>query len=130
MISPTIVAAILTIVFGVIATLIGLAYRNLLKRVCDIEDDTETHQGKYSGLSDKVDTLWRWAFGVPEDETDGGLAEEIQNGFDNVEDDIDDMKKKQETYHEVEMNYLERLVSELHHADSLEEVERDDLEDD
>jgi len=130
MVSPTIIGAIITIVFTVIAGLVGLAYRNLRKRVSDLEEDTETRQGKHNSLSGKVNTLWKYIFGVPDDETDAGLSGEIEQGFDRIEEDVDDLKKKQETYHSVEMNHLERLISELHHADSLEDVERDDLEDD
>lgn len=129
MVSPTIVAAIVTIVFGVIATLIGLAYRNLLKRVRDLEDDTETRQGKHNSLSDKVDTLWRWAFGVPEDETDTGLSGDIQEGFNNIEEELEQTQAKQEEYHTKEMDALDTLVNEIHDEDNID-IERGDVFDD
>lgn len=126
MVSPTIVAAGATILFTVLATLIGLAYKNLLRRVRGLEKDTETRQGKHNGLVGKVDTLWRWAFGVPDDETDEGLSGDIQEGFDRIEEDVDEVKKTQETYHEVEMAHLERLVNELHDEEDLD-INRDDI---
>lgn len=130
MVSPTLVATGATILFAILSTLIGLAYRNLRRRVRNLEEDTNTRSDEHNGLTDKVDTLWSWAFGVPDDETDGGLSAEIQDGFDMIEEDVDDLKKTQETYHEVEMSHLERLVNELHDEDEIDIDRKDILQDD
>lgn len=125
-----VLAIVVPIVFTVISGLLGLSYRNLVRRVRDLEEGTETRQGKHNGLADKVETIWKYLFGVPDDETDAGLSGEISEGFNNIEEDIEETQRKQETYHEVEMDQLERLVTELHHADSLEDLKREDLEED
>lgn len=126
MVSPSIIAAVITIVFGVITTLIGLAYRNLVKRVRAIESDTNSATKKTNGLADKVDTVWRYLFGRQDDNTDGGMAQEIEEGFNGIEDVLNEVEKKQETYHEMEMNQLRRLVNKLHDEEELE-FERDDV---
>jgi len=111
-----------TVLVAIVGWLIQ-RYRNKRKRKREEKSDMDNEVEKNTR---RVSTLWKWAFGLPDDETDGGLAEEIQNGFNNVEEDINDMKKKQEMYHEVEMDHLERLVNELHDEDDLD-IEREDI---
>lgn len=129
MVDVAIIAVIITAVIGTITTLIGIEYRNLKSRISDIESDSNCNSEKYNTIRSKVNTLWKWAFGVPDDETDTGLSGEIQSGFNKIEEDIEETQRKQETYHEVEMDYLEKLITELHHAESLKDLTRDDLED-
>lgn len=74
----------------------------------------------------RVDTLWRYLFGVEDDETDGGLAVEIEEGFNRVEKDIGELRKRQETYHEAEMKQIRHIVNELHDEESLD-FDRDDV---
>lgn len=130
MVSPTVIGVALTIIFSIVAGLVGLAYKNLRRRVRDLEEDTDTRSNKHNGLSDKVETLWKWAFGVPDDETDAGLSGEISEGFDRIEEDIEETQRRQKTHHDVQVNKLERIITELHHADDLSEVGRDDLKED
>lgn len=126
MVSPTILATIITIIFTVIATLIGLAYKSLRSRISDLEENKETQKHTCNSVVDRVETIWNYLFGLKEDDSDGGLSGDIQDGFDRIESDVEDIKKRQETYHEVEMEHIETLVNKLHDDEDVE-VERDDV---
>lgn len=117
-----IVGIVVTILLAVIGWLIQ-RWRNKKKQ--KRQEDMDLKE-QIDDNTNRVSTLWSWAFGVPDDETDGGLSAEIQDGFDRIEEDVDDLKKTQETYHEVEMAHLERLVNELHDEDDLD-IDRDDI---
>jgi hypothetical protein len=130
MVEPAVMAAVLTIIFAVVSGLVGLAYRNLLKRVRDLESDTNTREGKHNGLAQKVDTIWRFLFGVEDDHTDTGLSGEIQDGFDTIEDELEETQSQQEEYHTREMDAIENLANELHDEEGLDINREDVLPDD
>lgn len=123
------IVAIVTVGVGILTTLIGLEYRNLKRRIADLESTDEQDADERQSISQKVDTLWRWAFGREDDGTDGGLAAEIQDGFDRIEEDLEHLEKKQETYHESEMTQFERLVNALHDDEDIDVTREDVLSD-
>lgn len=120
------VAAGVGIIASIIFILIGIEYRNLKRRIRTLEDDDEENSSERRTLREKVNTLWVYVFGLPDDETDGGLSQEINDGFQRIESDLEEVDKKNETYHQVEMEQLRRLVNELHDEEALE-LERDDV---
>jgi len=124
--SAAVIAAGITLLAGIITTLVGLEYRNLKRRIRQLEKGDEDDAEERRSIRQKVNTLWRWAFGREDDETDGGLSQEIQNGFNRIEEDIEDLQRRQETYHETEMSQFERLVNALHDDDDTG-VERGDV---
>jgi len=106
------VGGILVAVFGWIGKKLWDSYKN---RGTDI-----------STLQNRVDTLWKWAFGREDDATDKGLAAEVDNGFNRIEDDIQEVQRRQETYHEAEMEQFEELVMELHDEEDVD-IEREEV---
>lgn len=123
---PAVTAAVLTIAFTALATLIGLVYRNLNNRLEALEDETNENSGNHISLRERVDTIWNFLFGVRDDPQDTGLSGEIEKGFNNIEKELSQTQSKQEEYHTKEMDTLETLVNELHDEESVG-IERDDI---
>lgn len=92
-------------------------------------DEIDNIEGTVEKNQRRVQTLWTYLFGREDDETDGGLSVEIQDGFDRIEEDIEDVRRRQQTYHEMEMDQMRRLVNALHDEDELD-FEREDVFDD
>jgi len=126
MVEPAIIAAAITVIGTIVIAVVGWLYRKRNKRIVRVETDTTEIEEDISALQSRVDTLWRWAFGREDDATDKGISKEIEEGFDNIEKDIGEVRKRQETYHDVEMDRLEQLVNELHDDEDVD-VEREDV---
>lgn len=123
---PAVIAAVLTISFAALSGLIGLVYRNLNNRVNSLENETDDNGDNHVSLRERVDTIWNFLFGVREDPEDGGLSADIQEGFNNIEDELSETQSRQQQFHTEEMDYLQRLVNELHDDESVD-IEREDV---
>lgn len=115
---------------GVVATVgvavVGWLIKRWRNKKRQEREDKSAMDDRVERLEQRVSTLWRWAFGREDDETDGGVAVEIQESLDRIEEDIGELEKRQDTYHDSEMEQLYRLVNALHDEENLD-FERDDV---
>jgi len=119
------------VAIGGVAATVGVAivgwliqrWRNKKKLERQEEQELDNDIDK---LESRVSTLWKYVFGREDDQTDGGVAQEIEDGFNKIEGDIEELNRKQETYHRQEMAQLRRLVNSLHDEEELE-FEREDV---
>lgn len=118
----TILAAFIGAAATIAAALVAAWFRKRRQKARQARNTDDN----VTSLSEKIDTLWRWAFGLPEDSTDEGVAGDISEGFENVSDDIERLEKQQQTFHEQEMKQFYRLVNALHDEENID-IERDDV---
>lgn len=111
---------------GLAASIIGGLFWYLMGRIDDTEDEVDEVSDDITGVKARVDTLWRWAFGVEDDSTDKGIAHTIDEGFDAVSEDVNRLERKMDTYREDEKKEFRNLVNALHDDDSVD-IERDDV---
>jgi hypothetical protein len=111
----------LAITTGAFLTLIGIIYRRLRCRVKDVEDRLDTHDGEVTELS-------KWAFGIDSDETSGGLAQNMDERFDSLDSQIDDLQDAVETRHVQNRERIEQLIDALEDDEELG-FDRGDLDD-
>lgn len=111
-IPPAVVGALITLVGGGTITLFGWLWRRY-----QAEKKKRTQlEAELDELDDRIETVWKWAFGFEDDATDEGIAEDIAQGFADVDG---------------RLNRLESRVSELEDlmVDSEKtDIERDDVE--
>jgi len=110
----------------ILVAVVGWLIQRWRRKRKEKRQEKQEMKDRISRLETRVSTLWRWAFGREDDSTDGGVAVEIQASLDRIEEDIEEVEKKQETYHDSEMKQLYRLVNSLHDEDELE-FTRDDV---
>lgn len=126
MVDPAITAAVITVAFMVLSGLLGLVYQHFNKRISELEDETDGNGSDYHSVKERVNTIWNFLFGVREDPEDGGLSADIQEGFNNIEDELSETQSRQQQFHTEEMDYLQKLVNELHDDESVD-IEREDV---
>lgn len=110
---------VLAIVAGLIFTLVGIIYRKLKRRIDELES-------KIDELQSNDDALMSWAFGAEVDPSNGGIATEIDNGFQKLNEKIDSLQESMESQQQKTQNRLNRLVYELDSEDAVG-IEREDI---
>jgi predicted PurR-regulated permease PerM len=95
----------ITLLAGVLFTLVGILYRRLRSRIAELEDTLEDVESQLLTLTRDIDTAQTWMFGREEDETNAGVAAEIT---------------------EIN-NRLQQVIDVLHDEESLE-FDRDDID--
>ena len=111
----------LAITTGAFLTLIGIIYRSIKHRISDVEERLDTHDGEITELS-------KWAFGIDSDETSGGLAQSMDERFDSLDSQIDDLQDAVETRHLQNRERIEQLIDALEDDEELG-FDRGDLDD-
>ncbi|NGM69200.1 DUF342 domain-containing protein [Natronolimnobius sp. AArcel1] len=97
---------ILALVAGVLFSLVGIIYRRLRKRLDELEENVAELESQCLQIKKDMDVAHSWMFGREEDPTNSGIAAEIE-----------------------EINErLEQLVDALHDEEDLD-FERDDIDD-
>jgi hypothetical protein len=124
---PAVWAAILTISFAGIFTLLGIIYRTLKSDIDDTETDVEQIDGRLLSIEDRVRTLFFWAFGHEQNSTDQGFAADTQAKLSTLNQKLDEMDADESEHHEIVVERLDELILSLDDEDALE-FERDDLE--
>jgi flagellar biosynthesis/type III secretory pathway M-ring protein FliF/YscJ len=112
---------VLAIVAGVIFTLVGIIYRKLKRRI----DELETHVEE---LESNDEALMSWAFGAEVDPSNGGIATEIDGGFRQLNEKIEELQESMTEQQEKTQERLNRLVYELDSEDAVG-IERQDIYD-
>lgn len=112
---------VLAIVAGLIFTLVGIIYRKLKRRI----DELETHVEE---LEDNDEALMSWAFGAEVDPSNGGIATEIDDGFRQLNEKIEELQESMTEQQEKTQERLNRLVYELDSEDAVG-IERQDIYD-
>lgn len=97
-IDPTLLAAAATIMFAIISGLIGLSYRNLLSRVRNIEQETETFDETREELGGRIDMLQNYLFGAEPDPEDMGLSTSVTERFEVLEEEVEEIKQTLDKY--------------------------------
>ncbi|MCU4744490.1 hypothetical protein [Natronoglomus mannanivorans] len=117
----------IALVVGLVATLIGIVYRRLRNRVNDLEDRVDDIDEENSGIHQKLDTVFSWAFGNEEDSTDRGFSGDMDEQFGSVVTQLENMQTRIDEKHDEIHDRIDDLILALHDEDSLE-FERDDVE--
>jgi tetrahydromethanopterin S-methyltransferase subunit G len=125
--SPEILAVAISLIFGAVATLLGLVYRTHRDRLDDVEDDSETNTNRLDEIEQKVETLFSWAFGNERDATDRGISQDIDDNFSELNARLDELDEEIERRHGELVDKFDQLIDELHDEEALE-FERDDIE--
>lgn len=126
---PAVSAAVITVIFATFSGLGGLTYNSIVTRLNAVEEENDIDYERHQSLRDRVDTIWNFLFGVEDNEEDAGLAGDIQEGFNNIEAELQQTQAKQEEYHTREMDILETLVNNIHDEENID-IEREDILDD
>lgn len=113
MLSPTIIAAVISAVVLIAVAVAGWFWRQLNNE----REKRQELEGRVDELEGKVQTVKYWAFGNPRDETDDGLVVDIEDGFENVSERISGLEVKVDT-----------LIQELH-DDEDTDFNREDIDD-
>lgn len=108
----------IAIIAGVVISLVAIIYRRVRSRVDDLEEQMGELESRMIKIKRDIDTIFVWMFGQEEDPTNGGIAMEIEEGFDRVDDRFDNLDERFDT-----------LIDELHDEDALE-FQRNDIQDD
>jgi predicted PurR-regulated permease PerM len=95
----------ITLLAGVLFTLVGILYRRLRSRIANLEDTLEDVESQLLTLTRDIDTVQTWMFGREEDVTNAGVAAEITEN----------------------KNQLQQVIDALHDEESLE-FDRDDID--
>jgi hypothetical protein len=106
------------IIATVIFTLVGLIYRKLKSRIDDLEAELERQRDAHEEMRRDIEVAYTWMFGREEDPTNGGIAKTIERGFDQTEDEMDEIKGK-----------LKSLINELVTEKELD-IDRNDIRED
>jgi chaperonin cofactor prefoldin len=112
---------VLAIVAGLIFTLVGIIHRKLKRRI----DELETHVEE---LESNDEALMSWAFGAEVDPSNGGIATEIDDGFRQLNEKIEELQESMTEQQEKTQERLNRLVYELDSEDAVG-IERQDIYD-
>lgn len=94
----------ITLIAGVLFTLVGIIYRRLKKRIAELEENIAQLESQLLKIKRDMDVAQSWMFGLNDDETSEGIASMIES-----------------------MNVrLTTLIDALHDEDDLD-FERDDV---
>jgi DNA anti-recombination protein RmuC len=106
---------IITLVAGVLFTLVGIIYRRLRKRIAELEATLEGVESQLVEIKNDLNTAFTWMFGQDADPTSSGIAEEIETRFEEAE------RRRQ-----LLEDRVDAIIDEPHDAEDLD-FERDDV---
>ena len=118
--SPSVVGTIITLVVGVVLSLIGLVYRRMKRRI-------DEHDSTIAEIEERTSTLFNWAFGAEHNDADRGISQDVEEGFNEISDRLEELEAKQDEHHNELTTKLDRLVRELEREDAVD-IDREDLE--
>jgi len=84
-----ILSTVITLIAGALFTLVGIIYRRLRSRIAELEDTLEAVESQLLTLARDIDTAQSWMFGREEDSTNEGVAAEIKEINDRLQQVID-----------------------------------------
>lgn len=105
-------------VIGIIFTLIGVIYRKLRTRIKELEEELERQRKAQDEIQRDIEVAYTWMFGREEDPTNGGIAQTIEDGFEQTDKEVTEIREK-----------LTSLIDQLVDRDEVD-VDRDTLRDD
>lgn len=126
-ISPEVAGVLLTLVVTIVGGLLGIIWRLLKNRVKEVDKEVDDVEGRLSSLEEKVNTLFGWAFGNDHDATDKGISQDIEDGFKEIHERLDQMEDQSTEEYEEIRELIENLIEEIHDDENVD-IERDDIE--
>ena len=100
-----ILETLIPVVAGVLFTLVGIIYKRLIGRIEDIEENVGDLEQNLLEVNRDMDIAHTWMFGRDDDPANSGIAADIKEINDNLDQLVDELHDEEDL--EFERDYLE-----------------------